>query len=284
MNMTEFENRLREHANSVKSSVASPLNLETEEFTMTKKSFNIKKTLLLAAAIVLLIGTSVYAAYRLLSPREIAMQAGYENLASVFEKDGCKFDLPPQQSGDYTIRILGITSGKNLTRFVDVDKERSFIVGAISRTDGGKLADYTGIQMSPLISGYEPWSVNIFTLNGGKSEFISDDDMADYFVYECDTLEIFADRTVYISFYEGIAPSKEIFKYNADGTIDFNESYTGVKALFEIPLDKSKANPEKAAEIAEQISRGDDEDASGGDTPQSEFTIIPTGATIHGRP
>ena len=77
-----------------------------------------------------------------------------------------------------------------MSGFVDVDDGRSYIIGAISKTDGTKFDDYADIQMSPLVSGYETWKVNIFTLDSGKSEFISDDNLTDYFVYECDTLEI----------------------------------------------------------------------------------------------
>lgn len=272
MKLTEFEKRLQDHANSVKDTMAAPFNIEMEEITMTNKSFNMKKAILLIAAIICLIGTTALAAYHLLLPQEIAITAGYEELADVFEKDGTKFNIPLQQSGDYTIQILGLTSGKNLTIFTDADEDRSYIVGAVSRTDGGKLGNFEGIQMSPLISGYEPWKVNIFTLNGGKSEFISDDDMVDYFIYECDNIEIFADRTVYISFYEGIAPSAEIFKYNTDGTIEFNEHYTGVKALFEIPLDKSKSNPEKAAELVEQMWDDKDDDIFDDEISDAENT------------
>lgn len=253
MRLDEFEKQLNDHAKRVKDTMAAPFGIEMEEYTMTNKKFDMKKVILLAAAIICLIGTTVLAAYHLLTPEEIALYVGYEELAEVFEKDGTVLNIPPQQSGDYTIQIMGITSGKNLTDFIDVEEDRSFIVGSISRTDGGKLGNYPGVQMSPLVSGYEPWRVNIFTLNGGKSEFISNDDMVDYFVYECDTLEIFADRTVYIAFYEGVAPSAEIFSFNDDGTIEFNESYTGIKALFEIPLDKSKADAEKAAQIVKKM-------------------------------
>lgn len=49
---------------------------------------------------------------------------------------------------------------------------------------------------------------------------------AEYFVYECDDIEIFADRTVYVAFYEGLAPSSEKFMLNGDGSIEFNESYS----------------------------------------------------------
>ena len=252
MKMTELEKRLQEHAKIARSAVAAPFDIESEELYMSKKHYNIK-AIALVAAIICIIGTTVFVAVHFLSPNEIAMKAGYEELANVLEKDGTKLDIPPQQSGDYTIQILGITSGKNLSGFVDVDDGRSYIIGAISKTDGTKFDDYADIQMSPLVSGYEPWKVNIFTLDGGKSEFISDDNLTDYFVYECDTLEIFADRTIYISFYEGMAPSAEIFKYHTDGTIEFKDSYKGVKALFEIPLDKSKANPEKAAEYLKSL-------------------------------
>lgn len=282
MNMNEFEKRLQNHAKSIKDTIETPFNIETEELIMTNNKHSIKKTVLLAAAIICLIGTTVFAAYHLLSPKEIALEAGYEQLAEVFENDGTKLNIPAQQSGDYTIQILGMASGKNLTGFVgdvDVAQDRHYIVGAISRTDGKALTDYTGIQMSPLVSGYEPWRVNIFTLNGGKTEFLSDDNMIDYFLYECDALEIFADKTVYISFYEGIAPSAEIFKFNTDGSIEFKESYTGVKALFEIPLDKSKADPEKADQIVEDMWADDIEstdDASAGEnTDVKEVTINP---------
>ena len=280
MKLTEFEKRLQHHAKSVKDTMAAPFDIETEELTMTNKIINIKKTILLSAAIICLICTTVFAAYRLLSPKEIAVKAGYEHLAEVLGKDGTKLDIPPQQSGDYTLQILGIISGKNLGMFADVAADRSYIVGAISKTDGSALDNYTDIQMSPLVSGYEPWRVNIFTLNGGKSEFINDDNTANYFVYECDTLEIFADRTVYLSFYEGLAPSAEIFKYNADGTIEFNQSYTGIKALFEIPLDKSKADPEKANQLVKQVWNAeqdapDDEIADGENNEIKEITINP---------
>ena len=201
--LNEFEKQLNNHANRVKDTMTAPFSIEMEECTMINKKFDMKKVILVVAAVICMVSTVVFAAYRLLTPEEIIMHAGYEQIADIFEKEGTKFDIPPQESGDYTIQIMGMVSGKNLTNFIDVKNEdRSFIVGAISRTDGEKLGEYPGVQMSPLVEGYEPWRLNIFTLNGGKSEFISGDDMIDYFVYECDTLEIFADRTVYISFFE----------------------------------------------------------------------------------
>ena len=62
------------------------------------------------------------------------------------------------------------------------------------------------------------------------------------FLIECESIEIFADNQVYIAVYEGGAPSSSEFVISDEGKISFNETYNGTKALFEIPLDKSKAN------------------------------------------
>lgn len=285
MNLSELENRLREHAQIAKSTVTAPFDIESEELYMSKKKL-IGRTLALAAAVICIIGTTAFAAVHFLSPSEVAKQVGYESLAEIMEDNGGLCDIPAQQSGDYEFQILGITSGANLSNFTEVNENRSYIVGAISRIDGGKLADYPGVQMSPLISGYEPWRVNIFTLDGGKSEFIDDNDTVDYFVYECDDIEVFADRTVYIAFYEGIAPSSDIFKLNSNGSIEFNEGYIGIKALFEIPLDKSKADPEKAEEYIKSLqndkSSGDEinDIAENGDAEEVEEYVIGEDLTV----
>lgn len=274
MNLPDLEKRLREHAQTAKTTVAAPFDIESEELYMSKKKF-VGRAFALAAAVICIIGTTVSAAVYFLSPSEIAEHAGYESLAETIKATGVLCDIPAQESGDYKFQILGITSGVNLSKFTEANENRSYIVGAISRIDGGRLADYPGIQMSPLISGYEPWRVNIFTLNGGKSEFIDDNDTVDYFVYECDDIEIFADRTVYVAFYEGLAPSSDIFTLNGDGSIEFDEDYTGAGALFEIPFDKSMANPEKAGEYIKSLENEKPSGDGGDDASSAEKGFEP---------
>ena len=88
--------------------------------------------------------------------------------------------------------------------------------------------------------------------------------MVDYFVYECDSLEMFSDHTVYIAVYGGIssdgasagfAPSSDIFTMDGDGSIRFADSYKGDGAIFTVPFDKSKADPQKASEVLKGIGK-----------------------------
>lgn len=274
MNMTEFEEKLRQHGESAVKCVASPFDIESEDLTMNRKR-NIKNVMLIAAAAVIMLCTTAFAAYKLMTPYEIAREADYQELADVLSEDDVKFDIPPQQTGDYTIQLFGITTGKNLSNFTEDfgNNDRSYIIGAISRTDGKSMEDteYAGMTLTPLISGYKPWEVNIFTLGGGRTEFMEDGVV--YFVCECDSIEIFADHTVYIALYGNrtpedtsvsIAPSSDIFKMEADGSIRFADGYDGLGAIFTVPLEKSKADPQKAEEYLKTIldNSGEGENAS----------------------
>ena len=58
---------------------------------------------------------------------------------------------------------------------------------------------------------------------------------------------MFADRTVYLAFYEdGFAPSAEKFTMAEDGSIAFAGDYEGAHALFTLPLDPALADPAAA--------------------------------------
>ena len=269
--MTDFEERLAGHGKSLRNHISAPFDIEREELIMTKNKRTIKGILCIAAVITALLGTTVFAAYHIMSAAEIAEKVNYGGLADVLTENDTKFNMAPQKCGDYTVELLGITTGKNLSNFTEdfSNDDRTYIIGSISRTDGKPIQDYTGLMLTPLISGCKPWEVNIFTLGGGKSEFIADDNMADYFVYECDSLEIFADHTVYIAVYEdmsqdggsvGFAPSSDIFTMEEDGSIRFAYGFKGGGALLTVPIDKSKANPQKAEEILNSIKQPEAKD------------------------
>lgn len=229
-----------------------------EDENMHGKKFTIP---LIAAALIAVLTAGALGAAHFLSPKDIAEQLEDKTLAAQFAKIDTPFALEPQTSGGYTIQILGVTSGKNLSDFTDTDTEKSYVVGAISRTDGVPLTEYPDIMISPLVAGYRPWQINAFTLGGGRSDMLHEG--VDYFIFESDSLEIFADHTVYIAAYEGIAPGAETFAMEADGSIRYQDSYNGPRALFPLPLDVSKANPAAVAALLEEI--GMDDDAPDGD-------------------
>lgn len=274
-NMSEFEEKLRQHGKRAREHIISPFDIESEDLTMTQKNKAIKGTLCIAAAAAVILGTTVFAAYHLMTPAEIAERNEYHELAGILSEDDTKFDIPPQKCGDYTIEILGMTTGKNLSHFTEDfgNNDRSYIIGAVFRNDEKPISDYLEMQLTPLISGYKPWEVNIWTLGGGKSEFMENGVV--YFVYECDGIEIFADHTVYIAVYdEGLAPGTDIFTMEDDGSIHFADSYKGNGAIFTLPLDKSKADPEKAAEYLKSISLYSDNKENTGDTQEDSEVIF----------
>lgn len=250
----------------------------------TKRKWSIS---LVAAAMIAAISLTAFAAYYFLTPKDVATYLERYELAELFSKDDTTFNIPAQTSGDYTIELLGMTSGKNLDKVpeADVDKELSYIVGAITKTNGSAVTDYSNLMITPLVEGYKPWQINIFTIgNGGKHTFIYEG--VEYFLIECGSIEIFADKQVYIAAYEGGAPSSDLFNISENGAISFNESYTGTKALFEIPLDKSKANPDAVNALLEKhgyeekdviyttsiLTEGDNQEAEYG-VPEKEVEI-----------
>lgn len=253
-----------------------------EEQFMSKNTTTTRRwsTLFIIAAVIAVFSVTAFAAYLFLSPKDVATHLEKYELAELFSKEDTLFEIPAQTRGDYTIQLLGMTSGKNLDEVVDtaVDKELSYLVGAITKKDGSPMIDYSDLMITPLVEGYKPWQINIFTIgNGGKHSFIYEG--VEYFLIECESIEIFADNTVYIAAYEGFAPSIAEFNISEDGEISFNESYIVTKALFEIPLDKSKANPEVVDALLEDLGFDEkdviysSQDVNEGDTQQVEYQM-----------
>ncbi|MCD7824169.1 MAG: hypothetical protein LUG86_09200 [Oscillospiraceae bacterium] len=230
----------------------------------------------LVAAVILT--ASAFAAGGLLTASDIANRAGETTLAEYFENgEGEAWSIEPQTSGGYTITILGIASGDDLSTYdEEIGLDKTYIVGSIERADGEPITDYTDIMVSPVVSGYEPWLVNIFTLsNGSRCMFIEDG--VEYFLVETTNVTIFADHTVYIAAYSGaLAPTSDMYTLNIDGTISIvddtitfstddgdtitvedvtvvDEEAEPVKVLFELPLDPDLADPEAAEALIASI-------------------------------
>ena len=72
-----------------------------------------------------------------------------------------------------------------------------------------------------------------------------------YYLLDTQSLEMFADHTVYLAFYQGFLPSRELFSMAEDGSIAFAEGITGPHALFTLPLDESKADPAAVEDFLE---------------------------------
>lgn len=241
------------------------LKLEEKSMGNVKKKLSIKIATLVAAATLILGSVTAFAAWKYLSLGTVAEKVSNHSLSSAFNSSTSIKINETQKYGDYKITLLGIVSGKDLTDFVSMDEhgnifsDRSYIVVAIENADGkpmpsSKSADY-GKQpffVSPLISGLNPNEYNSTTMNGGYSEFVNDGVL--YRIAECDNVEAFADHDLYVCVLSNTFYDNNAYNYNNQtGKITRNNNYDGVNALFNLPLDKSKANKNAADEYIKKL-------------------------------
>lgn len=199
-----------------------------------------------AAAAVAVLTVSAYAASRWLSPAQVAEMHGDPILAQAFESgDAVKLNQTVE-TGDLAVTLAGLVSGENLSRWSSqADQARTYAVmileslnGTPLNTDDFPLGEYT---LTPLVAGFTPWSVNSWTLNAGAS--LLEQDGVLYYLLDVRSIEMFADHTVYLAFYQGTVPGRDTFTMAEDGTISFAENFEGPHAMFTLPLDQSKADP-----------------------------------------
>lgn len=218
---------------------------------------------LTAAAITLAISITAFAAWRLLSPKQVAEHLQDKALAHAFESNDAIEINKSVVSGGYNFTLHGIVSGKSLSDFrhssEDIHPDRTYAVVSIAKQDGSKMPDtkdeeYGQVRffISPLIKGQKPWQVNIASMNGGYSEVVIDGVM--YRLIECDGIEMFADRGIYLCISTSDFYDVNAFNYNEEtGEVSPNPDYKGANALFDLPIDVKKADHEKAEEYLREL-------------------------------
>ena len=222
---------------------------EKEKKTMKTGKF---RTGLVAAAVAAALTVTAAAAVVMLRPWDVAQRAGNQALAAAFEGEDAITVNDTKTVGDYKVTLMGLVSGEGLSRVESlsggVTRDKTYAVLAYGRTDGAAIEeDVPDLTVSPLVEGWAPWQLNAWTLGGNVYSFAQDGTL--YYLFECDNVEPFADHTVYLSVYPGthIPPSAELFGYD-EGTGAITAK--GEAAMFTLPLDKAKADPQKAQEIA----------------------------------
>lgn len=238
----------------------------------------------IAAAVFVLGAGTAYAAWRYLTPAQVAQENEMGKLAESFEGDDAVMINEKQTVGDYTVTLLGVASGKNLSGYVEdngVKDDKTYVVAAIEKADGSAMPG-TGDEayndevffMSPLVKGLDPNWHNAMTMSGGYTEFEQDGIL--YRLAECDNVEIFADKGLYFCVNEGAFYDNQAYRYDeATGEITRNENYDGLNALFTLPIDPSKGDPEAAEaylkEWEKSMEGDEEEDALEAPTDIDEF-------------
>lgn len=230
----------------------------------------------LAAVAVLLVCLGiggVSAAGYFLHPDQVAREMEQPDLAELFTGPDSIQIGQTQQTPDYTVSLLGITTGQNVTGYWSSDwegeavqPERSYAVLAVRHTDGtpmAPLSDENGdltlynTLVSPVLASPDCplMEYNIFTMNGSRRDLVADG--VRYILVETDTLEPFADQNpqlaVVLDTFSDIATLSNGYNQDpATGAITPNEAAEGIHLLFDLPLDPAKADPEQAQTLREQ--------------------------------
>lgn len=222
---------------------------ERENKTMKSKAVRIGLT---AAVLAAALCITVFAAVTLLHPWNVARQAGSDALAAAFESGAATAVNETRTVGDYQVTLMGLVSGEGLSRVEQLEnavaQDRTYAVLAYERTDGTAITgDAPDLTVSPLVEGYAPWELNAWTLHGGTHTFAQGGVF--YCLLECDDLEPYAGRTVCLAVYPGthIPPDAAVFDYD-EGTGAISVKRGADAALFTLPLDGSRADPQKAAD------------------------------------
>lgn len=253
------------------------LSMAKEAVPMKKKKYK-TAAVFVSAAIALGIGSiSIYAAHKFLQPEHVAEKMNDHKLKDALQSEDATIINETQSYGGYDVTLLSIVSGKDLTEFAitaedGVHDDRTYAVIAIANSDqtpisNGEHSFFTSL----LIQGLNPNRYNAYTFDGVC--FDIEEDGILYRIADCDNVEIFADREIYMCVSDGTGYNADAYAYDETaGTIFRNETYNGLNALFRLPFDASKADPKAAAEYIRKID-GNNANASGEERSEEDIKI-----------
>ncbi|WP_324822444.1 hypothetical protein [Sinanaerobacter sp. ZZT-01] len=225
---------------------------------------------------------TAFAAWTLLTPKEIATEYGDKQLATAFESKDAVSMQESKTYGKYTVTLLGAVSGKNLSDVCSEEEqlspEKTYAVVAIANKDGSpmpKTSDETygeeAFFVSPLIQGLNPAEYNIITMHGGYSEIVRDG--IKYRIIECDNVELFADKALYMCVSNTTFLDRDAYTFDEKtGTISANKDYEGMNLLFDLPLKKEKANKDAAKQYLKKLTLEEENEKNSKEEEDKEFT------------
>lgn len=218
---------------------------------------NMKKSVKVAlvAAIISLFTISALAVSGLLTPSQLAAYFKQDEAQSAFDNQAEQNASQTVENGGYVFGLEGVATGKELEYLGNnaVEAEKSYVVITARKADSSEITFDDSITFVPLFEGYEPWRVNGFKFDGASVHKTIQNNVL-YYLWEFSSFEVFADKTVYLAGFEGIVPNADTFTLNPDGSIAFSDGYEGVKVMFELELDSSKADPVKAELLISSLS------------------------------
>lgn len=220
---------------------------------------------LVAACTIALCSTTVFAVYKYLTPAEVATEANDNNLQKAFMSKDAILVNETQESGGYRITLMGSVAGKNISDFLSTDEhgeledDRIYTIVSIERADGTPMPDTSSDEygqedfyVSHYIRGLNPAQYSLMSMGGGYTALVRDG--VQYRILDMQNIEMFADKGIYVGVCSGTFYDNGAYLYDeTTGEMRCNENYAGVSALFELPVDQTKADPAAAAAYLKEL-------------------------------
>lgn len=216
----------------------------------------------LVAAIILL-STTAMATWMFLRPAEILERMEDHTLSDAFDSEKAININVSATSGEYTFTLLAIVSGEDISDYLgsvaERKPERTYIVLTMQKTDGTPIQEETyeelnQFMVTPLIKGEDPSRINVVSMGGSFSSSLVNGVV--YRLVECDNVMMFADRGLYLGVCSSMFVRRDTFKFDEiTGEIAVNPDYSGISVVFELPIDVSYADPERAEQYLGQLYR-----------------------------
>ena len=217
------------------------------------------KVWLVAAALVVLIAFSAVAAVKLLPPKAMIDDLSLNPNALTAAETGCL----EQRSNGLIFTLEGVTEGKLPAGYTfngerPADDGCTYAIVSIRSENGtpfwytddktGYHADNFGFTV--LVNGFAPNGSMFKTdyMHDGYYCYEDAENNVLYWAYDITNALCFADRGVLLQVCDGMTSGPEVLRIDKNGDFYFDESYTGIRVIFDLNLDAALADPEKAAE------------------------------------
>jgi|GEM_PF-2312727 len=230
----------------------------------TMKSNNHSPLKWVAAVIIglVLTGITAFASWQLLTPSEVASEFEREDLALAFDSEDAIHINESMTSRGYIFTLVSIVRGEYLSgtsSYITINGEairndRTYAVMTVQQEDGTSMSESYHLFdffTSPYVHGFNPFHLSSFVLGGGHFETVIDGVL--YLLIDMNNIEVFADHGVYVGINSGRMHSINALNFDeVTGAITVNPDFSGLAALFRLPLDPSWADEVRAQEILDR--------------------------------
>lgn len=223
---------------------------QKERARLDQKRF--ARTCLAVLLLLALLTGGAFAALRLLAPHEVAEKLGDAALAAVLREVEENTEPQSVTDGDYTVTLLGLASGSNIRapEGSAIDPTHSYAVVVLGRADGQPIRQEENgtFLFLPLISGYAPERIAPFTMTIARSAFYLDG--VCYNLVDMMDLTAFSDHALWLCVLQTpFSPADALTMEPQSGDPVYRDNYSGVRALFRLPVLSGKADPQRAGEL-----------------------------------